>query len=273
MQPVRTIDLRPLLFHRKMRTQCLQESRGGQAVQVLHHPVIVDNGQLGSRETDRHEIVVLLVSPMLRILLRFFRTHKSGSSTAVMPVGNIEGRHPGKPFRNGDNVCSIIDDPKRMTEPVAGCDEVVNRLPGRIAGYKSIKFRIVGIGKKHRFEVSVVHPHVLHAVFLFVATCQFVLLDGAIQVVRYICPYHQAILCLAVHGLGIDIISFLLILHQPAIVLETLEILGSLLIDTRIVLVGSFREIDFGFDDMIQGFLVAGRFLTGLLRIEDIIRT
>ena len=75
----------------------------------------------------------------------------------------------------------------------------------------------------------------LHAVFLLVATCQLVLLDIALHVVVRVGADHQTILRLALHGLSIYIIMFARVLHQPSVVLELLEVLGSLLVDTRVV--------------------------------------
>ena len=78
------------------------------------------------------------------------------------------------------------------------------------------------------------------------------LLDIALHVVVSMCADYQTILCLALHGLSIYIIMFARILHQPPIVLELLEVLGSLLIDTWVVLRGAYGEVNLWFDDVIQ---------------------
>ena len=111
---------------------------------------------------------------------------------------------------------------------------------------------VVGIGKEHRLDVGIVHTHMFHAVFLLVATCELVLLDDAIQIVRHVSTHHQSVLRLAVHGLRIDVVILLLVLHQPTLVLKHLEILDSFLVNTRVVLVGARLEIDFRLDDVIQ---------------------
>ena len=139
-----------------------------------------------------------------------------------------------------------------MAEAVDGCDEVVLRLGGRIAHDELVEHGIVGIGKEHRFDVGIVHTYMFHAVFLLVTTCQLVLLDVALLIVVGMGAHYQTVLRLALHGLCIYIIMFLRILHQPALVLELLEVLGGLLIDAGIVLRSTYGEVDFRFDDVIS---------------------
>ena len=139
-----------------------------------------------------------------------------------------------------------------MAETIDGCNEVVLRLSGGIAHDELVEDGIVRISKEYRLDVGIVHADMLHTVFLFVATCQLVLLDIALHVVVSMCADYQTILCLALHGLSIYIIMFARILHQPSIVLELLEVLGSLLIDTWVVLRGAYGEVNLWFDDVIQ---------------------
>ena len=111
----------------------------------------------------------------------------------------------------------------------------------------------------------------LHAVLFLVLAGEFVLLNHAVQIVVDVSCHHNAVLSAAVHGLGIDVIVLLGILHEPALLLEHIEVFNSLGIDFSIVFVGNRVEIDFRFDDVIQRHLIAQRFVESLLRVEHIV--
>ena len=98
------------------------------------------------------------------------------------------------------------------------------------------------------------------------------LLDDAVHVVIHVCTYDKTVLRLSVHRLGIDVVVLVLVLHQPAFVLELLELACSFLIDTRVVFAGANREIDFRLDDVIERFLVITSLCTSLFRLKDIVR-
>ena len=98
------------------------------------------------------------------------------------------------------------------------------------------------------------------------------LLDHAIHVVGHVGTDHQSILGLAVHGLRIDVIAFLLVLHQPALLLEQLEVLCRLQIDSGIMLICPHRKINLRLNDMIEGFLVALSLCPCLLGVEHVVR-
>ena len=142
-----------------------------------------------------------------------------------------------------------VPDPE--PETVVFRDEVIFRIAGCIFGDNLVQFGIVGISKEHRFDIGIIHPDMLHAVLLLVTPCQLMLLDNAIHIIGHIRTDNQAVLCLAVHGLGIHIVTFLLILHQPALFLEHPEIGGSFQINGRIVFIRPDRKVDLRFDDMI----------------------
>ena len=91
----------------------------------------------------------------------------------------------------------------------------------------------------------------LHAVLLLVTARQLMLLDHPVHVVGHVSSYHQSILRLAVHGLGINIVTRLVVLHQPALFLEHPEVRYRLVVHTRIMLVRPFRKINFRLDDVV----------------------
>ena len=60
------------------------------------------------------------------------------------------------------------------------------------------------------------------------------------------------------------------VLHQPPLILELLEILGSLLIHFGIVLGGAYGEVDFGFDDMIEAHLIVASLGASLFTVHQV---
>ena len=91
------------------------------------------------------------------------------------------------------------------------------------------------------------------------------LLDTTCHIVVGMGAYHQTILSLTIHGLRINVIMFLRILHQPTFVLKLLEVLGSLLVDARVVLAGAYGEVNLGLDDVIETLFVVASFGACLL--------
>ena len=104
----------------------------------------------------------------------------------------------------------------------------------------------------------------LHAVFLFVATGQLMLFDATCHIVVCMGADYKTVLRLSIHRLCIDVVVLLLILHQPTLVLELLEVLSCLLIHLWVVLRSAYGKVDFGFDDVIQTFLVVASFSASL---------
>ena len=158
-----------------------------------------------------------------------------------------------------------------MAEAVDGCDEVVLRRCCCDAGDERIEHGIVGVGEEDRLEVRVVDADVLHAVLFLVAARQLVLLDDAVHVVLNSSSHNKTELRLAVHRLRIDVIHLLAVLLEPALVLELLEVLGSLLIDARVVLACANGEVYLRLDDVIKRLLIVASLSTSLLRVKDIV--
>ena len=63
------------------------------------------------------------------------------------------------------------------------------------------------------------------------------------------------------------------VLHEPSLILELLEVLGSLLIHFGIVLGGAYGEVDFGFDDMIEAHLIVASLGASLFTVKHVVRT
>ena len=188
-----------------------------------------------------------------------------------MAVGNVECIHSGKLLGNRSLVFSICDDPQLMAESVNRCNEIVLGILGCVFLNQGSEYGIWAIGKEDGLNICVRSAHVLHAVVFFVAAREFVLLDDSIHIVVHVCAEHNAVLRLAVHGLRIQVVALVCILHEPALLLEMGKLLGTAFIDTRVVFAGAFGEIDFGFDDMIERFEVIACFGAGFLRTQYIV--
>ena len=160
-----------------------------------------------------------------------------------------------------------------MTEAVTRSNKIINRFLSRVTGNDSIQSGIIGIGEEYRFDVGIIHTHMFHAVFFLIATGKLMLLNDAIHIIGHVCAHHQTILRLAVHGLGIYVVIFLIVLYQPAFVLKHSEVVGGFPVNTFIMLIRALRKIYLGLNDMIQGFFVSCRFFTGFGGVQYIVRT
>ena len=105
-----------------------------------------------------------------------------------------------------------------------------------IAQDQLIEEGVIRICKEDRLHIGIADTHMLHAIFLFVPTGKFVLFDHACKIIIHIGAYNKTILCLPIHGLGIDIIMIFGILDKPALFLEHREMLRSRLIDPWVIL-------------------------------------
>ena len=145
-----------------------------------------------------------------------------------------------------------MDEEKRSN----GGYEIIFRFGRSISCQQCVKRLIVRICKEDRLHIGITDSDMLHAVFFFVSTCQFMLLDNAIKIVIYICSNNNTILGFAIHCLGVYIIMFLGILNQPSILLEKFKILFGTFINTWVVFGSAWLKINFRFDDMIKTLLV-----------------
>ena len=113
----------------------------------------------------------------------------------------------------------------------------------------------------------------LHAVLFLVPTSKLMLLDAAFHVVVNVCCDNYAVLRAAVHGLRIDIIVVLVVLHQPTVLLEGVEVLHSLVIDFGVMLVGAGLEVNLRLYDMVERLGVTFGLLAGFLGVEHVVGT
>ncbi len=222
-----------------------------ETVQVFHHAVVVDDGQLAVGEANCHEIVILLRTRMVWIVLHLLGAHQGSSCRAVMAVGDVHGRHGSKNLRNALDILFVLYEPEVVTHAVDRHKIIFRQLCRRF-GYNLVEFPVIGIRKEDRLYVGVVHPHVFHAVLLLVAPSEFMFFNFAGHVVLHRGTHHQSVLCLAIHGLGVYVIHLLLILEQPSLLLEQVEVFGRLCIHILVVFIFSHREVDLRLDDVIK---------------------
>ncbi|CDE57101.1 unknown [Prevotella sp. CAG:873] len=89
-----------------------------------------------------------------------------------------------------------------VSEAVIGY-EIIFRFCGGYALDDVVEHIVVFKGKEHGLNIGILGANMLHSVFLFVAACQFVFLNNAIEVIIHIGSHNKSILCTAIHGLGI----------------------------------------------------------------------
>ena len=97
--------------------------------------------------------------------------------------------------------------------------------------------------------------------------------DFSRHIIVDICSHYETILCLAVHGLGIDVVVVLFVLHEPSFILEHLEVFGSLFIYARVILACTFREVNLRLYDVVKAFLVVACLGTCFFGFKHVIRT
>ena len=158
-----------------------------------------------------------------------------------------------------------VNYPELMAETVTLSYVIIFRSALDILGNKLIQNRIIRISKENGLNVCVVDANMLHAVLFLIGTGKFMLLDVTVQIILNIGANHQTILGLAIHSLCIDIILLLAVTLEPALILELLEVLGSLGIYAGISLLCNGIKIYLRLYDMVQRHLVSGSLCTGLL--------
>ena len=173
-----------------------------QSVEVAHHAIVVNNLELGCRESYCKEEVVLFIACMIGICLGFLMPYKRGGSRTMMSVSNIQCRHIGKFGRNGIYGCLAIYDPEVVAETVIGY-EVILGLGGGYALDDVVEHIVVFKGEEHRLDIGILGAYVFHTIFFFVSACHLEFLDDTIEVVVNVGCYHKSVLSTAVHSLGI----------------------------------------------------------------------
>ena len=190
----------------------------------------------------------------------------------MVSVSDVEIRNLVKLLGDGRYHFGVVNHPEVVSEAVRS-SEVILRFAGSHLVNDSLQSLIVGESEKYRLDVGIVDTHMLHAVLLLVTARQFVLLDAPFHIVIHIGGYNDAILRATVHGLRIYIIVLLVVSDEPAVGLESVEVLDRLVIHPGVMLIGARGEIDLRLDDMIERARIAFGLSSGLLAVEHVIWT
>ena len=99
-----------------------------QAVQVLHHAVVVDDAELARREGHGQEIAVLLAARVVRILRAALLSHARRGGRAVVTVGDVERRDARENLRDTVVGLPVADHPQLVPEAVCSREVVPGAL-------------------------------------------------------------------------------------------------------------------------------------------------
>ena len=76
------------------------------------------------------------------------------------------------------------------------------------------------------------------------------LFDFTCHIIINVCRRNQAILCSAIHCLGIDIVHFCVILDQPSAFLPQFKVFDGFVIYGLTVFIGDWIKVNFWFNDV-----------------------
>ena len=257
----------------KIVLEAAEKLLGRQAVEVAHHAIVVENGELVGGEADGQVVVVLLAAGVIGISLGTGGANARGGGRTVVAVGDVEGIHLAELVGDGGDVGFSVDEPEGMAETVDVGHEVVERLFLGDALDESEQRGIVAIGQEGGTDVGVGSGEMTHAVVFLVAAGEFVLLDAAGIVVVDVGGEDDAVLRVAVHGLGVEVIALALVLYEPTFGNEAFELSARFGVDTGVVLFGALGKVDFGANDVIERAGIVAGLGTGFGRVEHVVRT
>ena len=97
------------------------------------------------------------------------------------------------------------------------------------------------------------------------------LLDAPFHVVGYVCSDDNAVLGAAVHRLRIYVVMLFIVLYEPSVLLECVEILYSFVIHFRVMLVCAGCEIYLRFDDVVERARIPFGLFAGFFGVEHVV--
>ena len=139
----------------------------------------------------------------------------------------------------------MVPEPVRSGEIILRCSScyILNY------GFKNI---IVREREEYRFNVGIVDSNMLHAILFFIASGKLMLFYALVHVVINVGSNNNTVLGASLHCLGIYIIMLLIVLNEPSVILESIEIFHSLVIHFRRVLIFAGFEVDFRLYDVVK---------------------
>ena len=184
------------------------------------------------------EIVVFFPARVIRVGILPLVAHKGGRSRAVVPVGNIGVRDPGKEVHDPFFGCCIADNPEMMADAIL-CYEVVHRgMFLHVVLHDVVDLFHGRVGEEDGFHVGAVRTYMLHPVLFLVGPRQLMFPDDAVHIILYGCTAHNAILC------------------QPSVLPELRKILNGLVVHLLCMHIHIRRKVDLRFDDMKQRIFI-----------------
>ena len=177
MQRRRRVDLLALALHHERLLQFGQQLLLRQAVQILHHAVVVDDLELRCGEGHSQEVAVLLLARVVRIFSLALGTHAGCSCRAVVTIGHIQRRNSRKKLRQAIVRLLVANHPQVVTEAVGG-REVILGFSLDDLGNDGVDLLIIGVGEEYRLDVGLLVAYMNHAILLLVGAGQLMLLDG-----------------------------------------------------------------------------------------------
>ena len=189
----------------------------------------------------------------------------------MVSVRHIKRRDSGKNLRDPLLHLGIVDHPELVAETI-GRHKIVHRF---ISGHDALDNQIHlpdgRVGEKHRLDIRILIADMHHPVLFLVRACQFVLFDFTLQIIVEMTGRHQSVLRPAVHRLGINIIFFRIVLHEPSFFAPRPEVFHGTGIHFVGMLVRDRRKVDFGFDNMQQRLF--GSLLLRFGRVQHVVGT
>ena len=144
MEFARLVDLTAFLAYFEIFCKSGKKFSRSKSVEVLHDAVVVDDLELAVREGNRHEIVVLLLSCMVRILGLLLCSHKGCRGGTVVAVSYIECWNLCKDLCYAVDVSLFVDHPEMVSEAVLG-NEIILCFLCDITCYDGVHLFIVRI--------------------------------------------------------------------------------------------------------------------------------
>ena len=242
-----------------------------QAVQVLHHAVVVQDLHLVVGEYDGGEEIPGFLTRAGRPCLTAQLLHALGGGRTVMTVGHIQTLHLVEGFLDTPDRLVVLHHPQHMAIAIVchkivlghlrdnACDQGVDLGPGTVS-------------QKHRPHLRVEGVDVIDAVVLLVRTRELVLLDQVGFVRRDGRRRHQADLRVLAHHLLVDVERGTGVAPQNAAFDEALQVLGTTLVDAHVIGIHGRVHVDLGLVDAQKAVLIASGHGEGFVPVQHIVR-
>jgi len=132
-------------------------------------------------------------------------------------------------------------------------------------------FLILSKSQEYRTSIGILNIGQLGAVFLFLSKCIFVLLYAVLLVVLDAGKTHDTLLRVIFAGLLVNVQSCYLVLNQKSFLNKILKRVTALDVDSIVIRVDVFGQIDLGLVAMYEAHLIVAADHTGLVGVDGIV--